>query len=157
MAKKSYPVKAMAKRGRKSKYNLRLAKRICDHIRQGVSLAGAAEICGVGHTAFHEWRNKHPEFADMVNEANGASEAALVSYAMNTARTDGRVAVQMLERRFQDRWQRNERREVSATHTLTTVSPQVVQGLSGLPESERQARIEHNDAENPDKMGSINV
>ncbi len=93
----------------------------------------------------------------MVNEANGASEAALVGYAMNTARTDGRVAVQMLERRFQDRWQRNERREVSATHTLTTVSPQVVQGLSALPESERQAHIEHNEPESPDKMGVINV
>ena len=147
----------MAKVGRKPKYNLRLAKRICEHIEKGVSQQGAAEICGVGLSTFHKWRNKYKEFGDMVLASNGASEAALVGFAMNGARTDARVAVQMLERRFQDRWQRNERREVSATHTLTTVSPQVVQGLAGLPESERQAHIEHNDAENPTKTGVINV
>ena len=147
----------MAKRGRKSKYNTQLGKRICAYIREGVSLHGASEMCGINPSTFHDWRNKYPDFSKMVIEANGASEAALVGYAMNTARTDGRVAVQMLERRFQDRWQRNERREASATHTLTTVSPQVVQGLAGLPESERQARIEHNDAENPTKTEVINV
>ena len=147
----------MAKVGRKPKYNLRLAKRICGHIKDGVSQQGAAEICGVGLSTFHAWRNKYPEFQDMVLESNGASEQSLVQYAMNGAKRDARVAVQMLERRFQDRWQRNERREVSATHTLTTVSPQVVQGLAGLPESERQARIEHNQPENPTNTEVINV
>jgi transposase-like protein len=147
----------MAKMGRPSKYSMALAERICGHIREGVSLHGASEICGVNPSTFHDWRHKHSDFAKMVIEANGASEAALVGYAMNTARTDGRVAVQMLERRFQDRWQRHEHHQVTANHTLNTVTPQVIEGLASLPESPRIAQNQHTSDGNTTKTAIVNV
>lgn len=148
----------MAKRGRKSKYSDALAKRICEHIANGVSMAGAAKICGIGERTFHEWREKMAHFAQRVDEADAASEAALVAIcAQQASQRDGKLALMMLERRHGAHWHRHESREVTANHTLSTVSPQVVQGLSALPESERQARIEHSQPENPTKTDTINV
>ena len=140
-----------------SKYNAVRAKGICELIRKGVTIEGACESAGINSDTHYEWKKRHPEYAEAVTRANGDSEVALVDIVTKGATKDPRIAVAILERRFGTRWSRNEKHQVSATHTLTTVSPQVVQGLAGLPESERQARIEHNDAENPTKTGVINV
>jgi len=140
-----------------SKYNALRAKGICDLIRKGVTVEGACESAGVNPDTHYEWKKKYPEYADAVTRANGESEAQLVEIARAGATKDPRIAVQILERRFGTRWSRNEKHQVSGHHTLTTVSPQVVQGLAGLPESERQAHIEHKEPENPTKTGVINV
>jgi AcrR family transcriptional regulator len=124
--------------GRKTKYSQSVQDSICDSLRLGVTMRGAAAAAGVGEATFHEWRRKKSAFAEAVTRAIGESEQGLVEQAR--AGNDPRVAVMLLERRFRSGWSKGEVHNVNSTATITTVSPAVLKAFAQAPEKTRQSR-----------------
>ena len=140
-----------------SKYTPARAKAICELIRKGVTIEGACESAGISHDTHYQWKKKHPEYAERVTRANGESEAELVEIARRGAIKDPRIAVQILERRFGGRWCKAEKHQVTASQTVTTVSPQLIKSLASLPESARNAPTLHTDSKSPTKTVSAGL
>lgn len=57
--------------GRRAQYNTRIAKRICEHIALGATLATALEKEPLGPTVptFWRWLDEYPEFREMYERA----------------------------------------------------------------------------------------
>jgi len=125
----------MAKAGRKTKYTEAIVKRICEALKLGVTMQGAAYAAGITEKTFHEWRRKHSAFAQEVTRAIGESEESLVQCARQS--NDPRVAVQLLERRFKGGWSKGEAHTVDSKSTVTTVSPAVLKAFSTAKERNR--------------------
>ena len=125
----------MAKVGRKSKYCPEIVERICESLRLGVTMQGAAYAAGITEKTFHEWRNKHSAFSEAVTRAIGESEESLVQTARQS--NDPRVAVMLLERRFKGGWSKGEAHTVDQKSTVTTVNPAVLKAFSNAKERNR--------------------
>lgn len=107
---------AVAKRGRKSKATEDRLATICSLIASGQTLTSAARMSGIGVSTLFEWIEDKPEFAERIQEAEGKAESVLIKLAMEGARKDGRIALMMLERRF-NHWRKRE--TVAHTHTAS--------------------------------------
>lgn len=103
-------------RGRPTKLTPRTQTLITDLLGEGNTQIGACNAAGIAPATFYHWLERgeadheadkqtiYSEFVDAVTRAIGQSEAALVKFARNAAQKDGRVALEMLARRFPDRW-----------------------------------------------------
>lgn len=72
----------MAKAGRKSKYETHIKANwdfIAGCLRSGYTEKSIGKRLGVGHTSWHSYKNKHPEFADHVKTATQDSTALIVN------------------------------------------------------------------------------
>ena len=63
--------------GRPTDYTPDLGQRILDIMKEGLSLAAAAGECGIHRQRVYEWKDRHPEFAEMVNTGMVARQAVL--------------------------------------------------------------------------------
>lgn len=120
--------------GRPTKLNDRTQTLITDLLSEGNTQVGACNAAGIAPATFYHWLERgeadheadkqtiYSEFVDAVTRAIGQSEAALVKFARNAASKDGRVALEMLARRFPDRWAT--KTQVNGTMRHTT-SPRV--------------------------------
>lgn len=89
---------------------------ITDLLRGGNTNEGACTAAGIAPSTFYSWMERgeadletgvesiHSEFVEAVTRAIGESEAVLVRFARAAAEKDGRVALEMLARRFPERW-----------------------------------------------------
>lgn len=125
----------MAKVGRKSKYTPEIVERICESLKLGVTMQGAAYAAGINPDTFYEWKKRYPEFAERVTRAIGESEESLVQIARQSS--DPRVAVMLLERRFKGGWSKGEAHTVDQKSTVTTVNPAVLKAFSNAKERNR--------------------
>lgn len=106
--------------GRRSKLTPGRQDRIFALIRQGVTQEVAARRGGINPDTFYEWRKrgeaaksgKYFEFAEGLKEAQAHAEAALVMQVRLHAKTDWRPATWILERRFPQRWGKQQTIEV---------------------------------------------
>jgi hypothetical protein len=124
--------------GRKTKYCEKIVERICESLRLGVTMQGAAYSAGITEKTFHEWRNKHSAFSEAVTRAIGQSEESLVQIARQS--NDPRVAVQLLERRFKNGWSKGESHTVDQKSTITTVNPEVLKAFTNAKERNRSPK-----------------
>lgn len=98
------------KPGRPNKLTPELQDRICNLIRAGHYFNTAAMACGVGESTFQEWKRKGAaakggmfrEFWLAVKEAEGQSEMVLVDRILKEGGAKG--ALEILKRRFPERW-----------------------------------------------------
>lgn len=107
---------AVAKRGRKSKATEDRLDRICKAIGQGQTLTSASRMAGIDPSTLYDWINGNPDIAKRIQEAEGKAEEMLISLAIQGATKDGRIALMMLERRF-NHWRKRE--TVAHTHTAS--------------------------------------
>ena len=63
---------------RKSKYDKELVDKLCAYIREGDSQHLACKKAGIGKSAFHEWLNEKPEFAESIKKAKEDFQATIV-------------------------------------------------------------------------------
>ena len=127
--------------GAKGKYSTKRVERLCELLRQGVTVKGAAHGAGVCEKTFYQWRNLKPGFAEATDKAIASAESMLVQIALDGTKRNPHLAIQLLERRFPD-WARHTRQESKVdVHTKTTVSPEVLKAFASVPE---QVRVRQN-------------
>lgn len=106
--------------GRPSKLTPETATRIVDAIRAGCYAQVAAQAAGVGKTTYFDWRARGREargmepvprserpYVDFVNQlekAEADAELRLVVHVVAAAPKDWRAAIEVLRRRFPERW-----------------------------------------------------
>lgn len=95
-----------SKSTRATKYTKIRAHNICSNIASGNTLRAAALAEGISEATFHRWRNEKADFAKMVEQAIGVSEASLVQKL--TSSEDWRAAAWILERRFPQTWSKKD-------------------------------------------------
>lgn len=104
--------------GRETKFDEGAIAGILNWLRQGSYLKAAAESQGISETTIHRWLEEGKaddtagldspkrEFREQVTRARAEGEVRLVGYAIEAAKTDGRVAIEMLARRNPKQWGR---------------------------------------------------
>jgi len=95
-----------SKSTRATKYTKIRAHNICSNIASGNTLRAAALAEGISEATLHRWRNEKADFAKMVEQAIGVSEANLVQKL--TSSEDWRAAAWILERRFPQTWSKKD-------------------------------------------------
>lgn len=76
------------RRGQPTQYSQAKVDEVCSYIEEGVPLKWAYRAAGIGHTTFYEWQEKHPEFAEAVEEARARAIANRVG-RINKAAKEG--------------------------------------------------------------------
>lgn len=127
---------------RPTKLTPEIAVGILTLIKNAVHPVAAAEAFGVARSTYYGWIERglgidpvrpmepiYAEFADAVAQAEAQAESTLVGMAIAKVRTTG-DAVMLLERRFQERWQKREeitvnfRREAEKLAAETGLDPE---------------------------------
>ncbi|MBI2392805.1 MAG: hypothetical protein HYV09_24685 [Deltaproteobacteria bacterium] len=96
--------------------------KVCEAIRAGSHYEAAARHAGVGRTTFFHWLElgksgkgaRYVAFAEAVERAENDMELALVAFWRRAAMKDWKAARGLLERRFRDRWGKEEKIQVQA-------------------------------------------
>jgi hypothetical protein len=117
-------------RGRPTLYTEALVTRLCGLIASGMSIEGACALCGISHDTYAAWQRCRPGFKRRVMVADAECEKTLVESAMRGASKDGKLAIQVLERRHGARWAKPENSTVSHAHVHAIATPEILQKLS---------------------------
>ena len=121
----------------KGKYSTKRVEQLCELLRQGVTVKGAAHGAGISEKTYYQWCKVKPGFAEAVDGAIASAEAMLVQIALDGTKRNPHLAIQLLERRFAD-WARHSRQDSKVNvHTQTTVSPEVLKAFASVPERVR--------------------
>jgi hypothetical protein len=138
----------MASVGRRTKLTEDTQTTITDLIRGGNTNEAACAAAGIAQSTFYNWmergeadlehdrQTRHSEFVEAVTRAIGESEAILVKFARNAAEKDGRVALDMLARRFPERWAARAELRGRVHHTSSTLD-----GLAVPSDETRMAEV----------------
>jgi len=98
----------MAAMGRPTKLTEELTKVLCDAIRAGNYRNVACAVAGISQATFSVWmRSTEPEylaFQASVDEAEAQCEARLVAIVARDAAKDARMALELLGRKYPERW-----------------------------------------------------
>ena len=100
-------------RKRAGKYTTVLAHQVCDLIAKGVPFGAAASGNGIHVSTLHRWRNEREEFAEMIDQAIGVSEARLITEISTSE--DWRAKAWVLERRFPENWSKREKMDLNVS------------------------------------------
>lgn len=97
----------MARRGRRTKYTPDVVDRIEQALQLGASYRLACLYGGISEDTFGRWRDKKPEFAEIVARAEGIGAVQLLE-AIDAAASAGnwRAAAWILERRYPEEYGR---------------------------------------------------
>jgi hypothetical protein len=114
-------------RGRPTKLNAALTKRICALLAKGSSIKSACIQVGVGERTFHDWRERgkagEEPFARFFSAATRAREQhkqRLIAVVMEAAHKDARHAEWLLERQFPHEFAPYDRRPIPQEEPATT-------------------------------------
>lgn len=69
--------------GRPTDYTPEIGEQILEHMQQGLSLVAAAAAVGVHRQRIYEWKDKHPEMAEIVGLAQGHRQLFLERRLLN--------------------------------------------------------------------------
>ena len=97
-------------------------ERILELLRTGNYMQVAAELAGISKDTLYEWIKADADFADAVKEAQASAEALHISN-ISRAAFDGtwQASAWWLERRFPDRYGRQDRRPEGAEKVEITL------------------------------------
>jgi len=116
-------MKDKTRRGRKTLLNPTLQTRVCKLLRDGCNIKTACNICGVGETTYHEWKNRgrsgeepYASFFSETSRARDTFKANLLSIIVRAADREARHAEWLLERGWPSEFGRSEPREVIYVH-----------------------------------------
>jgi len=106
-------------RGRGTLLNAALQERICGLLRGGCNIKTACNICGIGETTYHEWKNRgrsgeepYASFFSETSRARDTFKASLLKIIVKAADKDARHAEWLLERGWPNEFGRSEPREI---------------------------------------------
>jgi transposase len=124
---------------RKTKFTTEVEDRLLRALRLGCYVETAAALAGISRDTFYDWIKKgakgvapYAAFARKVDQAMAESEARDLAVILKAAEKNWTAAAWRLERRFPDRYGRNDRTRVEAKVEVTTEGEGLVQKLARL-------------------------
>jgi hypothetical protein len=100
-----------------------VVKQFLWYVQMGQSPSKAGESVGVTRSAISKRRERHPQFDLAVTQAVAKFEAGLIVQVQKSVQAgDGRLALEVLARRFPDEWGRSEVRLATPTASPTAVA-----------------------------------
>jgi len=115
--------------GGMSKKTPEVLAKLEEMLSTGLSITASCRIAGITEDTLARWRKDDHNVADLVNRAIGLAEAKLYGFAVGAATKDGRVAVQLLERRFPKDWSPQSSSTVNHNHLHGVLPAQFLQSL----------------------------
>jgi hypothetical protein len=91
-----------------AKYNSKIANEICSNIEGGMSQKDSAILAGISEDTFYAWRKEKSEFSESVERAILRYKQCLVSKVNSYAFKDGRLALEVLSRKWPHEYGRRE-------------------------------------------------
>lgn len=104
--------KNLGGRPAKIDYDPAVAQRICEALRNGCKYATAANVAGISLSTFQKWRargreepdSRYGEFLRMTTAAVSETQEVLTRAILRHSENDGRLALEMLSRRWPRLW-----------------------------------------------------
>jgi hypothetical protein len=81
-----------------AKYTKELAERIAELVAEGLPQKVAAAACGIGQSTFYEWRDKNPEFLELLEQKRAEAIRIRVAVIQKAAERTWQAAAWWLER-----------------------------------------------------------
>lgn len=78
-------------------------------VSTGPYVSQAARALGLPESTVRMHKSRNPDFAERLEQAEAACENGWLARALKAARSDARVLIQLLERRFPARWGKQDR------------------------------------------------
>jgi len=100
------------KRGRATKLDARMLRRICALLARGHTIKTVCEAAGIGERTFYDWKGSHPHFSQETTRAIGKSKIALVEKLRLSK--DWRAQAFLLERRWPDEFGKSAERPLQS-------------------------------------------
>jgi len=124
--------------GRPTKLTDDRQEKICEALRNGVTIKGACDLVGLDESTYYKWRNRgedelrrveeghancrvrkseerYVDFYEATTRAIADSERALVENIRRAADEEWRAALELLRRRFSDRWSKRTNVDVTGS------------------------------------------
>jgi hypothetical protein len=131
----------------KSKLTPELQEKILLHLRLGAYVETAAACAGIHKDTFYEWMKKgargiapYASFADAVHKAVAESESRDLATVLKASAKYWQAAAWRLERRFPEKYGRNDRIKVDAKieHDGASLIAKLARLIDGGTESKKQ-------------------
>ena len=92
----------LAKRalGRPTKYSHHVLERLCGALSDGMPIKGACVVAGIGVTTLSEWREKHPEIEQRIDEARELARQQALQRIKAAGEKDWRAHAEWLRLTF---------------------------------------------------------
>ena len=115
------------KRGRKSKLSSKLTEELRQAISEGLHDSSACAICGIDPSTFYRWLRKGEEgeskefsqFYQTIKKANAERERSWIRFISKDESWQSKAW--LLERRFPQKWGRNQKADESQDRSLQVV------------------------------------
>ncbi len=133
----------------KSKLTPELQEKILLHLRVGAYVETAAACAGIHKDTFYEWMKKgargqqpYVAFAQAVNKAVAESESRDLATILKAAQSQWQAAAWRLERRFPEKYGRNDRLKVDAKieHDGASLLTKLARLIDGDAEPKKRGR-----------------
>ena len=121
--------------GRPTKLTEERQEALCNLLRRAISIEAACQIVGIDESLYYKWRKRGREELQRVAEdgrrrvrkdekpyvaffkestrAQGEAEQTLTKHWYNAANEDWRAAMELLQRKFPERWSKKQKHEHS--------------------------------------------
>jgi len=83
-----------------AKYSKQIVKEICGYLEDGLAQKDAARLAGISESTFYEWLSTKSEFSESLMRAMAKYKYKLVTMVNTQAVNDGKLALEVLARRF---------------------------------------------------------
>jgi hypothetical protein len=133
----------------KTKLTPELQEKILLHLRLGAYVETAAACAGIHKDTFYEWMKKgargiapYVAFAAAVNKAVAESESRDLATILKAAQSQWQAAAWRLERRFPEKYGRNDRVKVEARieHDGASLITKLARLIDGTAEPKKRGR-----------------
>ena len=128
--------------GRPTKLTPELQAKLCEYLATGCYVCTACALVGISDQTLSNWKQRgaageepYLGFVDAIKDAEARAEARAVALVQKAMVDDWKAAMTWMERKFPDRWSRNERREISGPGG-GPVEQQIVFEVVNKPEPE---------------------
>jgi transposase-like protein len=112
--------------GRPTEFTEENKQKILQHLREGMSYTDAAVLSGVGKSTLAMWKKrgkdaiaegKHNEFSEFLEQIDQAIieyKKSLIDSVNTTMKKDGKVALDVLGRKWSDEWGKKDKLSITA-------------------------------------------
>lgn len=138
-----------------AKYNSKIAKEIYSNVASGLSQKDSATLAGISEDTFYAWRKEKSEFSESVERAILLYKQGLVSKVNSYAFKDGRLALEVLSRRWPDEFGKRDTLPIPKEEpNVKPMNEETAQAILGMLNA-RERRIKEQHIENPESTSGI--
>lgn len=112
-----------------AKYNPKTVKQICTFLEEGLSQKDASRLSGISESTLYEWISTKSELSESVELANLKYKQKLLTYANVYAMEDGKLALEILARKWPHEFGRKDTLPVPKEKEETHVTEETAKAL----------------------------